>query len=151
MPEPQDSGSRGQESEAPRESKSGEPAAQGTWTHGIHSLKADLGTAPLPPEWASTGESPSQTGREGACRPAGVWLTTNNNMPVPEEAGEIYVKFKTCKRPARRLSAPSHPIDGRAEVGVRFLSAAARSSAGKGSARAGNVIRAGVIWGAGNL
>jgi hypothetical protein len=68
-------------------------------------------------------------GREGAAGSAGVRQTTN--IPVIEEVGgEIYVNLKTCKRPARRLTALSPPIDGQAGVGVPFLSAEARSGCG---------------------
>jgi hypothetical protein len=51
--------------------------------------------------------------------------------------GEIYIKFQICKRPARRLIAPPRPIDGRAGVGVPYLSAAEKSACGYGAGEGG--------------
>ena len=55
----------------------------------------------------------------------------------PKRPGEIYVDFKTCKRPVSRLTAPEQSIDGWSGVGVPYLSAAARQIAARGSMRVG--------------
>ena len=50
---------------------------------------------------------------------AGVWQTTNM-LVLRGGEGEIYVNFKTCKRPVRLLIALLEPIDGWEGMGVPF-------------------------------